>query len=122
MPLLNDNKARIINTLEGKTVYVRIDYVTPGLFPCFTDRFDGPYKLVGYYYGRKDLLNIQDQSGNVMEPVDIEKVVTAEKPYPLHLVDENFPENEHVEGAITVQNQREELKVTAYKFTEYLLK
>ena len=47
------------------------DHVTPGLSPRFTDRFDGPYKLAGHYYSRKDLLKIQDQSGNVMKPVHI---------------------------------------------------
>ena len=75
-------------------MYIRKDHVTPGLFPRFTDRFDGPYKLSGYHHGRKDLLKIQDQSGNVMKPVNIQKVVTAEEPYPLHLVDENFQDNE----------------------------
>ena len=87
-----DSKARIINIPEGTTKYIRKDHVTPGLFPHFTHRFDGPYKLVGYYYGQKDLLKIQDQFGNVMKPVNIEKVVTAEKPYPLHLADKTFQE------------------------------
>ena len=59
-------------------MYIRKDHVSPGLSPRFTNRFDGPYKLVGYYHGRKDSLKIQDQSGNVMKPVNIEKVVTAE--------------------------------------------
>ena len=39
-----------------------------------------------------------------MKPVNIEKVVTAEEPYPLHLVDENFQRNEPVEETIAVQN------------------
>ena len=47
---------------EGKTVYIEKDHVTPGLSPHFTDCFDGPYKLLGYYHGQKDLLKIQDQS------------------------------------------------------------
>ena len=117
-----DSKARIINIPEGKTVYIRKDHVSPGLSPRFTNRFDGPYKLVGYYHGRKDLLKIQDQSGNVMKRVNIEKVVTAEEPYPLHLINENFQENEAAEEPIPVQNQHKELKLIAYKFAEYLLK
>ena len=103
-------------------MYIRKDHVTPGSSPRFTNYFDGPYKLVGYYHGRKDLLKIQDQSGNVMKPVNIEKVVTAEEPYPLHLVNEIFQENEAAEEPIAVQNQHKELKLIAYKFVEYLLK
>ena len=57
-----------------------------------------------------------------MKPVNIEKVVTAEEPYPLHLVNENFQENEAAEEPIAVQNQHKELKLIAYKFAEYLLK
>ena len=55
-------EARIIKIPEGKTVNIRKDHVTPGLCLHFTDRFDGAYKAVGYYYGRKDSLKIQDQS------------------------------------------------------------
>ena len=73
-------------------MYIRKDHVTPGLSPCFTNGFDGPYKLFGYYYGQKDLLKIQDQSGNVMRQVNSEKVITPEEPYPLQLVDRNFQE------------------------------
>ena len=120
------SKARTINIPEGKTVYIRKDHVvTPGLSARFTNRFDGPYKLFCYYHGRKDLLKIQDQSRNVMKAVNIEKVVTAEEPYPLHLVNENFQENEAAEEPkepIAVQNQHKDLKLIAYKFAEYLLK
>ena len=57
-----------------------------------------------------------------MKPVNIEKVVTAEELYPLHLVDENFQENEAAEEPIAVQNLHKEVKLIAYKFAEYLLK
>ena len=57
-----------------------------------------------------------------MKPVNIEKVVTAKEPYPLHLVNENFQENDAAEEPIAVQNQHKELKLIAYKFAEYLLK
>ena len=87
-----DSKAWIINIPEGKAVYIRKDHVTPGLPPCFTNGFDGPYRLFGYYYGQKDLLKIQDQSGNVMKQVNTEKVITTEEHYLLHLVDQNFQE------------------------------
>ena len=117
-----DSKVRTINIPEGKTVYIRKDHVTPGLAHCFTSHFDRPYKLGGYYYGRKDSLKIQDHSGNVMKPVYLEKVVIAEQPYPLHLADENFLENKAAEEPIAAQNKHKELKLVAYRFANYLLK
>ena len=47
---------------------------------------------------------------------------TAEEPYPLHLVDKSFQENEAAKESIAVQNQHKQLKLTAYKFAEHLLK
>ena len=57
-----------------------------------------------------------------MKPVNTEKAFTAEEPYPLHLVDESFQENEPAKEPIPVQNQHKELKLMAYKLAEYLQK
>ena len=50
----------------------------------FIRNFEGPFKVIGHYYDRPDLLKLMDiVTQKILKPTNIEKVISPEEPYDL---------------------------------------
>ena len=71
-----DSKSRTIP--PGKQVYMRKHFISQkGLATRFIRNFDGPFTVIGSYNQRSDLLKLRAINGDILPPVNVEKLVVV---------------------------------------------
>ena len=122
----DSNRAKNIDIPTGKIVYIRKDHTGEKQGATrFIRNFDGPFKVIGHYYDRPDLLKLMDiGTQNILKPTNIEKVISAEEPYDLEKVSaaQDTLNNVLDDHETTFHKPvNDELRLIAYEFATYLL-
>ena len=59
----------------NQRVFIKNDYIPSGISRRFHPKFKGPYTIIGHYHDNPSLLQLQDQNGEILPPVNIEKLI-----------------------------------------------
>ena len=56
-------------------MFIKNDYIPSDTSRHLHPKFKFPYTIIGHYHDNPSLLNVQDQNGEVLPPVKIEKFI-----------------------------------------------
>ena len=91
----------------------------------FIRNFEGPFKIIGHYYDRPDLLKLMGiGTQKILKPTNIEKVISAKEPYDLEKISTELDTlNNVLDDHETTFHKlaNDELRLIAYEFATYLL-
>ena len=122
----DSNRAKNIDIPTGKIVCIRKDQTGEKQGATrFIRNFDGPFKVIGHYYDRPDLLKLMDISTQkILKPTNIEKVISTKEPYDLEKISAAQDTLNNILDYHETAFHRpanDELRLIAYEFATYLL-
>ena len=122
-----DFKSRTITIPPGKQVHMQKHFIgQKGLATRFIRNFDGPLTVIGSYNQRSDLLKLRAINGDIVLPVNVEKLVVVPADNESNILPDDLAiDYEHMEpgtaAVIPPNRQNHDLQTIALHFAKYLL-